>query len=91
MRKRALMGCMSHRAAGDKEETILASVQQKWPDIYQCFHCGVDSRGAPSAISMAVIPQDHRSLCRTNHPTDQFNRFLVMFLILTFDNQRVFL
>lgn len=23
-------------------------------------------RGAPSAISMAVIPQDHRSLCTTN-------------------------
>lgn len=24
----------------------------------------VDSRGAPSAISMAVMPQDHRSLCK---------------------------
>lgn len=26
-----------------------------------------DLRGAPSAISMAVIPQDHKSLCKTDN------------------------
>lgn len=71
MRKRALIGCMSHRAGGnrgDRRQTMASLFFTSSSDPRGSIsECVVHSRGAPSAISMAVIPQDHRSLCTTNH------------------------
>lgn len=79
MRKRARMGCMSHRAGTQKRcrQPLLPGESLRgpfspWPPVpppptalagpallSQTPHL----RGAPSAISMAVIPKDQMSLC----------------------------
>lgn len=62
MRKRALIGCMVHRAAvgGARARTRGWGMRDMGCD---CRECGWwDSRGSPSAISMAVMPRDHWSL-----------------------------
>lgn len=62
MRKSALIGCMSHSAVVSRQGAgggvSISDYSKHQPDIY------VYVRGAPSAISMAVIPRDHRSLCK---------------------------
>lgn len=71
MRKRALIGCMSHRAGGrrgDRRQTMVSLFfNSSSHPTRRISECVAYLRGAPSAISMAVIPQDHRSLCTPDH------------------------
>lgn len=65
------MGCMSHRAGTQKRHHQLVSPASHDPTSSLQLLLGPpfvpkpwDLRGAPSAISMAVIPRDQMSLCR---------------------------
>lgn len=68
IRKSARIGCMSQSAEKDTftstNRTSRKKTLQGRKKTKQRY-----SRGAPSAISIAVIPQDHRSLCEIRwHP-----------------------
>lgn len=64
IRNSALMGCMSHRAAqtGGTERQPVKHCSQRVPLRPVQGSRWRHLRGAPSAISRAVMPRDHRSL-----------------------------
>ena len=64
IRNRALIGCMLHRA--ERRRRMRRRRRRRRKYIYLSCCLILNLRGSPSAISIAVMPRDHWSLCKEN-------------------------